>query len=619
MPTINELLDIERTGDVAGNTGAIFDEFQQLRQALGLPRPEKTEVAKQIQTNLTQPEKSPGFQLAQNLLTERQAVKKRNLNTILQKSGLAGFASGPGVQRLISGERETDIELGNLALGTQEKARGEALDLTRISETVFGNERRQARSGTESELNRRAAQKRVETAADAGFFSSLAGFGAKAIPGLLDVLFKDGGIFDGLFGEEEEEEEGGIGGKIGTAVSTGAAATKTGIGLLTGGGVDLAALDATLLSNLGITETDIATTFLNPPGGFDAAIAAAFPDLATGLVGPGAIAGIPGVFPGTVGGVAGAGGPFGSGLAGSASGFAAAQSAIAAAEAAGGITAGVTPGPGLAAAAAAIASFTGFSVSQVASLLNPAAFILGPASVFATIALLTQDKPNRSTQFQISAAESLQPNFDPIFGGGEGSQVSSNNQSFPSEAGRTQGETTSGGIPLTDPAFQAFRPLEALAKAAGATFTGLPAGQGEADRFARIIIGNLFDRGATPEQAAALFRSLGLSENQIAGPIAEFKRLKAAAGPITIPNVKGFNPISGTRGVTIPKDVTPKDFFTGAQEANFSQINAVLGQSGIDEFFENPIAFRASLDPRLAASIFDDEIDDVGESSFGDE
>ena len=137
MATINELLDIKRTGDVAGNTGKIFDEFQQLRERLELPRPENTEVAKQIQTNLKEPEKSPGFQLAQNLLTEKTEVRKKNLNNILQKAGLGGTVSGPGLIEQVGGEREDDKLLINAALGASEKARGEALDLTRISESTF--------------------------------------------------------------------------------------------------------------------------------------------------------------------------------------------------------------------------------------------------------------------------------------------------------------------------------------------------------------------------------------------------------------------------------------------------------------------------------------------------
>lgn len=217
MPTIDELLGIKRTNEVAGSTGAIFDELQQIRKAIGLPRPEGTEVAKQIQTNLLEPEKSPGFQLAQNLLTERATVRKRNLNDILQKAGLGGTVSGPGLEKLVSGERQTDIDLGNLALGTSEKARGEALDLTRISEGVFGLESGRARRGTEIEQTLDAALERLNVGIegrrkiqkellDSNFFQSLGNLGANAIPAILDFLFgkgtssgSAGGILNNLF------------------------------------------------------------------------------------------------------------------------------------------------------------------------------------------------------------------------------------------------------------------------------------------------------------------------------------------------------------------------------------------------------------------------------------
>ena len=589
MATINELLDIKRTGDVAGNTGQIFDEFQQIRQRLGLPRPENTEVAKQINTNLTEPEKSPGFQLGQNLLTERAEVRKRNLNDILQKAGLGGTVSGPGLEKLVSGERQTDIDLGNLALDTSEKARGEAQTQTRINESVFESERSQARFGTERELTRESEEKRAETLADSQFFQSLGSLGANALPGLIDALFgsgtssgDDGGIInkllDSLFGEEEEEAEdaAGIVGQAGTAAGTGiatqagSAAAKAGIAAFTGGGAAGTFPGLASEGVFGATGDTLAAL------GFDLGL-----DVPIGGLGGQTVQAV-------------------------------AQGAVAAAEAAG----GVTSIPGTAAAAQAIANVTGFSVAQIAAVLNPAVAILGPAGIFAAIAQLIGDKDNRSTQFQVGAAKQLQPHFDKAFGGGEGSAVSPDNQSLPSEAGRTQGETTSGGIPLTDPSFQALRPLESLAAAAGARFTGLPEGQGDADRFARIIIGNLFAKGATPEQAVGVFRSLGLSDAQIAGPIAEFARLKAAAGPITIPNIEGFNPISGTRGVTIPEGISPNTFFEEAGGANFAQIKATSGQAGINELLET--GDIAGLSDRARRDTFGDPRDDINENIFGE-
>jgi len=199
-----------------GTTQDIFNELQQLRKSIGLERPEGTEVAKQIQTNLREPEKSPGFQLAQNLLSARSKVKRDNLSTILQKSGLGGTVSGPGLERLVSGERQTDIDLGNLALGTSERARGEAIDLTRLSEGVFGLESGRARTGAEFELEReftagesaltrKAEARNVDELIKALFAVGGGKLLAASLPGILDALFgKDtstgasGGIINNL-------------------------------------------------------------------------------------------------------------------------------------------------------------------------------------------------------------------------------------------------------------------------------------------------------------------------------------------------------------------------------------------------------------------------------------
>src|SRR3990167_3252712 len=189
MPLDLNLFEEEPRITGAGPIGANLDLFSQLRNALRLPRPSRSPTGRAINQAIISPESSPGFQLSQNLLTGKRETDRETLNTAMQRSGLAASPSGPGVRALSTLDRQGDIDLGNLALQTQDKALAQGLGLEQLSSSSFLNELGQGIGIYESAENRKVQREAIE----ALFKNALATVGgtltAAALPRLLDAIF----------------------------------------------------------------------------------------------------------------------------------------------------------------------------------------------------------------------------------------------------------------------------------------------------------------------------------------------------------------------------------------------------------------------------------------------
>src|SRR3990167_10289371 len=190
MPLDLNLFEEEPRITGAGPIGANLDLFSQLRNALRLPRPSRSPTGRAINQAIISPESSPGFQLSQNLLTGKRETDRETLNTAMQRSGLAASPSGPGVRALSTLDRQGDIDLGNLALQTQDKALAQGLGLEQLSSSSFLNELGQGIGIYESAENRKVQREAIE----ALFKNALATVGgtltAAALPRLLDAIFR---------------------------------------------------------------------------------------------------------------------------------------------------------------------------------------------------------------------------------------------------------------------------------------------------------------------------------------------------------------------------------------------------------------------------------------------
>lgn len=117
-----------------------IDRYTGIRNKLGAPRLQDTELAKIINRTLTNPEESPGFKLGQNMLNQSRTTQRENLNTILEKSGLAASPSGIGIKALNMLNRQGDVEMGNLALTEGSNAINRSMQFQPMVENAFNTE-----------------------------------------------------------------------------------------------------------------------------------------------------------------------------------------------------------------------------------------------------------------------------------------------------------------------------------------------------------------------------------------------------------------------------------------------------------------------------------------------
>ena len=176
----------------AGPIGTNLDLISQLRNALGLPRPTRSPTGRAINRAITSPESSPGLQLGENLLTAKRETDRETLNTAMQRSGLAGSPSGPGVRALTTLNRQGDIDLGNLALQTQDRALAQGLGLEQLSSSSFLNELGQGIGIYEKAEDRKVQREAIEALLKNALASAGGTITAAALPRLLESIFGPG-------------------------------------------------------------------------------------------------------------------------------------------------------------------------------------------------------------------------------------------------------------------------------------------------------------------------------------------------------------------------------------------------------------------------------------------
>lgn len=182
-------LDIDEPifGSPSRSAGSSLSGFSTLRNELGINRPQNRPIGQVIERNLLEPEESPGFKLAQNLLVDRSEKRKGDLETIVERAGLG--ASGPALKSLDIIERGTDVELGNLALEAADTAEKRALEFEPLVQNTFLKELELAMIEADRAKGREFKREELKNLATLSLGASAGSVLGKASPTLIDKLF----------------------------------------------------------------------------------------------------------------------------------------------------------------------------------------------------------------------------------------------------------------------------------------------------------------------------------------------------------------------------------------------------------------------------------------------